>query len=317
MIFSEYASGLSPYISYGKSEPDFFTELIGNFIEDAAMDSCKLLKRKSDTKYRYIKGSRTFQPNDAQFLYDHRDKDKFSDWIWDRMDESDSYDNVVAWLDSCDITSDDPSTACGDLLESIVLNIVNASPVSLETHETEIDLKLIDDIQEKIKSLPRPANVPVPKVVTQDEQIYIDELCLAYGDAEGINSFSVDDLSSFSDYTDDLDDRRIDFYAAETIRRGVLELKGNSLTGQFDVLKDETFNGVKDTARRTHQNGYECMLAVMDQAVVAPVTNYLLSTSPYWISGKIKKGVCHHLVNDGKLVWIRRKRSDECIGHRL
>lgn len=151
--------------------------------------------------------------------------------------------------------------------------------------------------------------MPVPKVATQDEQIYINELCLAYGDAEGMDSFSTDNLSSFPDYSDDLEDRRIDFYAAETIRRGVLELKGSSLTGQFDVLKDETYNGVKDTARRTHPNGYERMLAVMEQAVIAPVTNYILSASPYWISGKIKKGVCHHLVNDGKLTWIRRRKK--------
>lgn len=309
MTFSEYASDLSPFISFGKSEHEYFTELVGNFIQDAAMDSCKLLKRKSDTKYRYIKGDRTIQPKDAQYLYDHRDKSKFSKWIWERMDESDSYDNVVAWLDSLNIASDDPSTACADILESIVLDIINSTPTTQATQEAEIDLRLIDDIQKKIRSLPRPTNVPVPKVATQDEQIYIDELCLAYGDAEGMDSFSTDDLSSFPDYSDDLEDRRIDFYAAETIRRGVLELKGSSLTGQFDVLKDETYSGVKDTARRTHQNGYERMLAVMEQAIIAPVTNYILSASPYWISGKIKKGVCHHLVNDGKLTWIRRRKK--------
>lgn len=309
MTFSEYASDLSPFISFGKSEHEYFTELVGNFVQDAAMDSCKLLKRKPDTKYRYIKGDRTIQPRDAQYLYDHRDKSKFSNWIWERMDESDSYDNVVAWLDSLGIASDDPSTACADILESIILDIINSTPAIQAAQESEIDLRLIDDIQKKIKSLPRPTNVPVPKVATQDEQIYIDELCLAYGDAEGMNSFSTDDLSSFPDYSDDLEDRRIDFYAAETIRRGVLELKGSSLTGQFDVLKDETYNGVKDTARRTHPNGYERMLAVMEQAVIAPVTNYILSASPYWISGKIKKGVCHHLVNDGKLTWIRRRKK--------
>lgn len=309
MTFSEYASGLSPFISFGKSEHDYFTELVGNFVQDAAMDSCKLLKRKPDTKYRYIKGDRTIQPKDAQYLYDHRDKSKFSNWIWERMDESDSYDNVVSWLDSISITSDDPSTACADILESIVLDIINSTPATQSAQEAEIDLRLIDDIQQKIKSLPRPTNVPVPKVATQDEQIYINELCLAYGEAEGMDSFSTDNLSSFPDYSDDLEDRRIDFYAAETIRRGVLELKGSSLTGQFDVLKDETYNGVKDTARRTHQNGYERMLAVMEQAVIAPVTNYILSASPYWISGKIKKGVCHHLVNDGKLTWIRRRKK--------
>lgn len=311
MTFSEYASDLSPYISFGKSEHDYFTELVGNFIQDAAMDSCKLLKRKPDTKYRYVKGNRTFLPKDAQYLYDHRDKDKFSAWIWERMDESDSYDNVVAWLDAHGIASDDPSTVCAELLENIVLDIINSTPASNATQESEIDLKLIDDIQKKIKSLPRPANVPVPKVATQDEQTYINELFQAYGDAEGMTAFSMDDLLSFPDYSDDLDDRRIDFYAAETIRRGVLELGSGSLTGQFDVLKDETYAGVKDTAKRIHPNGYERMLAVMEQAVIAPVTDYILSASPYWISGKIKKGVCHHLVNDGKLTWIRRKKNNE------
>lgn len=306
MTFSEYALGLSPYISYGNSEHDYFTELVGNFIQDAAMDSCKLLKRKADTKYRYINGQRLFRPKDAQYLYDYRDKSKFSDWIYERMDESDSYDHVVLWLTEHNISGCDPSDACADLLESILLDIINGTHTTCAKQELEIDLQLIDDIQEKIKSLPRPTIVPVPKTATQDEQTYIDELCRAYGDAEGKDAFSIADLDSFPDYSDDLEDRRIDFYAAETIRRGVLELKAGSFTGQFDVLKDETLDDVKDTSRQKHQNGYERMLAVMTQAVNAPVTNYILNSSPYWISGKIKKGVCHHLVNDGKLKWVRR-----------
>ena len=309
MTFSEYALGLSPFISFGKSEHDYFTELVGNFVKDAAMDSCQMLKRQPDTKYRYIKGSRPIQQKDAQYLYDYRDLDKFSKWIWDRMDDSDSYDNVVDWLAKHDIADDDPSTACAKLLENILLDIINGSSMPQIAKESEIDLELIDEIQQKIKSLPRPANVPVPAVATEDEQKYISELYLAYGDAEDMDSFSGKDLSSFPDYAEDLDDRRVDFYAAETIRRGVMELGSGSLANQFDVLKDETFAGVKDTAKRTHPNGFEHMLAVMEQAVVTPVTNYLLSTSPYWISGKIKKGVCHHLVNDDKLTWVRRRKT--------
>lgn len=309
MNFSEYAMGLSPFISFGKSEYDYFTELIGNFIKDAAMDACKILKKKDDTKYRYIRGNRPITAKDAQYIYDHRDTEKFSNWIWERMDDSESYDNVVAWLDSIGHTNDNPEIVCADLLEGIMLDISKGTATSQIKHETEIDLKLIENIQKKIKSLPRPVNIPVPKEATQDEQIYIDELYRAYGDAEGIDSFSANDLYSFPDYSDDLDDRRIDFYAAETIRRGVLELKGGNLTDQFDVLKCETLDGVKDTAKRTHINGYEHMLAVMEQAVSAPIVNYILNASPYWISGKIKKGVCHHLVNDGKLTWIRRRKK--------
>ena len=309
MTFSEYATGLSAYISYGKSEYDYFTELIGNFIQDAAMDACKLLKRQNDTKYRYIKGIRLIQVKDAQYLYDHRDKEKFSHWIWERMDDTSSYDKISAWLVRHNISSDDPATACADLLESIILAIINNIASSPPSQKSDLDLTLINDIQEKIKSLPRPANVPVPKEATQNEETYIDELFLAYGDAEGMNVFSANDLPSFPDYEEDLNGRRIDFYAAESIRRGVLELGSGSLTDQFDILKSETLVGVTDTAKRTHPNGYERMLAVMAQAVTTPMTNYVLSGSPYWIGGRIKKGVCHHLVNDGKLTWIRRRKK--------
>ena len=309
MTFSEYATGLSAYISYGKSDYDYFTELIVNFIQDAAMDACKLLKRQNDTKYRYIKGIRLIQVKDAQYLYDHRNKEKFSNWIWDRISDSDSYDEISAWLRSHNISSDDPATACADLLESIILDIINNSASSPPSQKSDLDLTLINDIQEKIKSLPRPANVPVPKEATQNEETYIDELFLAYGDAEGMNVFSANDLPSFPDYEEDLNGRRIDFYAAESIRRGVLELGSGSLTDQFDILKSETLVGVTDTAKRTHPNGYERMLAVMEQAVTTPMTNYVLSASPYWIGGRIKKGVCHHLVNDGKLTWIRRRKK--------
>ena len=308
MVFSEYATGLSPFLSFGKSDYDFFTELIGNFIKDAAMDACKILKRKDDTKYRYVRGDCLIKSNDAQYLYNHRDIDKFTKWLGDRMDDSDSFENVADWLHKNGIDTKEPDSACAELLASIFLDSSKGSKSDQADQESAIDMQLIEDIQKKIELLPRPADVPVPKEATQDERVYIKELYNAYGDAEGLDSFSEKDLSSYPEYAEDLDDRRIDYYAAESIRRGVLELKGNKLIGQFEVLKNETLDGVKDTAKRTHINGYEHMLAVMEQAVNAPISNYILCASPYWINGKIKKGVCHHLVNDGKLVWIKRRK---------
>ena len=154
MTFSEYALGLSPFISYGKSEHDYFTELIGNFIKDATMDSCQILKRKDDTKYRYIRGTRTIPQRDAKYLYTHRDSDKFSKWIWERMDESDSYDSVVDWLSNCGIADTDPSIACASLLERIFLDIINASSASQSIPKPDIDLELINEIEQKIKPLP-------------------------------------------------------------------------------------------------------------------------------------------------------------------
>lgn len=306
MTFSEFAKGLFPYISYGISKPDFISELVGNFVSDSAMDACPILKRRPDTKRRYYTGN-PIQHEDAIYLYNHRDTEKFSNWVWDQMDQSDSYDAVSSWLKSNGITVDDPSKACTSLFETILLNIINTSASSTSAEDSGIDFKLIEDIQNKIKNLHRPTDIKVPTTPTKDEHIYIGELFLAYGDCIGLPSFSEADLPAHPDFMDDLGDRRIDYYAAESIRRSVLELKSDTLSDQFIVLKDDTLVGVKDTAKRTYPNGYERMLAVMEKAVTVPVDNYLLSNSPYWINGRIKKGVCHHLVNDGQLYWIIRR----------
>lgn len=308
MNFSEYAQGLYPYCSAGTDEASYFIELIGNLIQDAAMDACQILKRRPDTRYRYIKGSRKIQSKDAKYIYDHRDLNKFSAWISSRMDESDSYDAVTAWLTSKGVTSQYTDDACAELLEQIILDIVKDTVVP-SSLDTDNDLKLIEEIKQKVKSLPRPVDVPVPKEATSDERIYIEELYQAYGDAENIDTFSADNLPFYPDYAEDVEERRVDFYAAVTIQRGVLELGDGGLSDQFDILKKETLDGVKDTAKRSQPNGYERMLAVMEQAVMLPVTNYILSESPYWISGKIKKGICHHLVNDKKLKWVKKKHE--------
>lgn len=307
MIFSEYAKGLYPYCSSGVGEASYFTELIGNFIQDAAMDACQVLQKQTDTKYRYIKGRRNIQPKDAQYLYDHRDLKKFSKWISEQMDNSDSYNAVTEWLKTNGITNQYTDDACAELLEQIVLGLINGKTITTSSLDADNDFALIEDIKQKVKSLPQPADVPVPKEATNDERIYIEELYQAYGDAEDIDEFSAGHITSHPEYADDIEKRRIDFYAAVAIQRGVLELGSGTLSDQFDVLKKETLDGVEDTAKRRQANGYERMLAVMEQAVILPVTNYILCESPYWISGKIKKGVCHHLVNDKRLKWVRKK----------
>lgn len=62
------------------------------------MDSCPVLHKKADTKYRFLKGTRKIQPADASYLYANRDKKKFSHWIANRTEECDSYDAVAGWL---------------------------------------------------------------------------------------------------------------------------------------------------------------------------------------------------------------------------
>lgn len=307
MEFTEYAKGLFPFISFGKKEAPYFVELIGNYVKDAAMDSCALLHKKSDTQYRYVNGN-PIPSRDAQYLYDHKDTCKFSRWISDRIDETESFDSVCAWLKANGMPGIYPDNECEELLTKIILSICSTSKIKKRPpSQFEESLNLIKDINTKISTLPRPTRVPVPSVVTSNEQAYIGELLNAYADAEGLSDFTETELQTYTEYQEDLDDRRIDYYAAVSIERGVMELDADNLSDQFSVLKEETLDGVKDTARKSYLNGYEKMLSVMEQASILVFENYLLSKSPYWISSKIKKGVCHHLVNDGKLKWVKRK----------
>lgn len=308
MQFTEYTKGLFPFISSGKAEASYFVEIIGNYIQDSAMYSCALLNRKPDTQYRYVNGS-PIQSKDAQYLYDHRDTVKFSRWVLDRMDESESFDSVCDWLKKNGMPGDYPENECEELLTKIILSICGAHKTKKRpSSQFEESLNLIKDINTKITTLPKPVKIPVPSIATSNEQTYIGELLKAYGDAEGIANFTETELQSHEEYQEDLDDRRIDYYAAVSVERGVMELDADNLSGQFDVLKEETLDGVKDTARKSYPNGYEKMLSVMEQASTLAFENYLLSKSPYWISSKIKKGVCHHLVNDGKLKWVKKKK---------
>lgn len=305
--FTDFAKGIKPFIPHKETDADLFTAIIGSFLKDSAIENCSLLTRRPDTQYRYVNG-KPIPKNGAEYLYQNRDSQKFSKWIADSMEECDSYEDMQSWLKNNGYPGDYPDDECEQALEDILLALCKNSSAQKKTPSPfEKSLELIDDINQKIKTLPRPTPVDVPDTYADSEEPYIKALFAAYGDAESIDDFSEAQLQNFSDYQEDLEDRRIDYYAAVSIQRGVLELNADNLSDQFDVLKSETLDGVKDTARRRHINGYEKMLSVMEQATNLQVNNYLLSKSPYWINGKIKKGVCHHLVNDGKLIWVKKK----------
>lgn len=151
MKFSEFTSGLLPFCIGQMKKEQYFNEIIGNFIQDAAMDSCPILHKKADTKYRFLRGTRKIQPADAKYLYANRDKEKFSHWIADRTEECDSYDAVAKWLHDNGIGNSCVDDACADLLENIILSLIDNSATNSEfsndssgfTH----DISLIEDIE--------------------------------------------------------------------------------------------------------------------------------------------------------------------------
>lgn len=309
--FHEYLQMLYPFLGDGKIHSDFLVKVITNIMEDTDGDQCPLLDAKPEYLKRIYNGKKPIVPKNATFVISHLDKDRFMDFICsfpvDTLQKL-----AIALMDKGIITNGsdvDIAEKCTNILEQIFLNISSRTKENPSTGKVAVPTDNIDEAVNKLDqilaSFPKPKEILPPDEIEEHEHCYVSELYRAYGDAEGIKDFDNETLSIFAEYDDDLKDRRIDYFAAEAIRREISEIYDGRYADQFEVLKSETYSGVKNTARRAFPNGYERLLAVMEQATMISVDKYWLSRSPFWISNNIKMGTCHFLVNDGKLKWVK------------
>lgn len=308
VTFTEFAQMLYPFCGNGKYQSDLVVALVGNIIDDADDESCFLLNGKPDYLTRIYNGTKPFPRKDASFVLGHMDKSKFEEYISTLTD--DAIDGIRSALSEKGIEvakKYEVAPKCADIFAEIMNGCATAARQRVANRPKAPDpfeaLKAADEL---LATLPAPVLLEPPEQHQADEQVYISELYAAYGDKEGIADFGETHLPHYSDYDEDIKERRIDYFAAESIRRGVSELYSGQYANQFDVLKDETLAGVKNTARKAFPNGYERLLGVMEQAVAIQVRQYILSQSPNWISNRIKMGVCHFLVNDNKLKWVKK-----------
>ncbi len=165
------------------------------------------------------------------------------------------------------------------------------------------DIALLNKIYSKY---PRPREMVVPNEPTDEELAYITQLLEAYAEAAGVTELSRSALSGYPKYNNDLRQRRKEYYAAETIRRGTREVFKESDADQFELLKEETYDGIFDIHSQDYKSGYDRLLKVMTQVSSIQINKCSLSKLPEWIGNKEKKGVCHILANDGRISWVVR-----------
>ena len=178
------------------------------------------------------------------------------------------------------------------------LDAYSASDTRLST--TIADMKKLD---ERLTNIPKPIPVAIPDTPSSDEMAYITELLAAYAEVAGKTELQLNELDSLPKYKSDLERRRKDYYAAETIREGTRDSFGDKDEIQFKVLKEETYDGIVDSYSQSYVDAIARLNGVMSQAVLVPINRCMLSKLN-WISGREKKGVCHFLVNDGQIKWV-------------
>ncbi len=157
------------------------------------------------------------------------------------------------------------------------------------------DIKKLNEI---FANIPKPNPVAIPDKPSSDEMVYITVLLSAYAEVAGKTELQLNELDSLPKYKSDLERRRKDYYAAETIREGTRDSFGDKGEVQFRILKEEIYDGIVDNYSQSYADGISRLNGVMSQAVLVPNNRCLLSKLN-WISGREKKGVCYFLVNDG------------------
>ena len=111
---------------------------------------------------------------------------------------------------------------------------------------------------------------------------------------------------TYIDYKPHFTRQRSDYFAAEAIRRGTRDFYGDDEDEYFTILENEILAAIIDVWENpTRDDGFTRLRETLAAAVHAPVDQCWLARDTVWIGNSQKKGVCHVLVNEGKLEgWV-------------
>jgi hypothetical protein len=134
---------------------------------------------------------------------------------------------------------------------------------------------------------------------------YISALCDAYAEVLSRDNVTVDDIPKLpKKYQKNFYEQRKAYLSAESIQRSISEVYEDG-KNQFDILKDDAYNGVKITYYDDFDNGYRRLLEVLKKISDVQLTKSKLSLIKNLIGNLERLGIVHILVNDKTITsWV-------------
>lgn len=140
---------------------------------------------------------------------------------------------------------------------------------------------------------------PMPAQPSGHEDVYVDELLRVYTEHK-TSPVTRGDVAS-SDYADHFTAQRQVFYCAEGLQRFSRDIYPNE--PEFERLLDMVHAGIRPTvAQLKLKTAMDRVDAAIDKASSLQVQENRLSPQ---LRGGDLPGTCHHLVNGGRLNWIK------------
>ncbi len=141
-----------------------------------------------------------------------------------------------------------------------------------------------------------------PATPGSDELVYTHQLFEAYSDHKKQEIRDQNALKPFDDLNEHFTRQRESFYTADSLR----QFSRDNLPEEvdyFEELKSEVYTGVIDVHGLPYQDGYERLLKTVIQAKAIQIGGNPLVD---YINMKDREGICHHLANDKKLIWVKK-----------
>ena len=141
------------------------------------------------------------------------------------------------------------------------------------------------------------------KKINDFELPYIEALLEMYSEYAKTTYNDIKALQNNSELYSNLQDQRYYFFSAETVRRFVRDTFTNE--DEFYCLEEEIYEGIKEIHNDDYENGFKRLNKDLAQATTVQTSKSLLDSKLKMIGSKEKKGVCHMLVEDKNIRWVK------------
>lgn len=192
------------------------------------------------------------------------------------------------------------------LFQRALLGNNKVAPSKRKKAASDENSESLDEFNKIIRiKLEKPKTV-VPAKIQPEEIGYVTELYAAYADACHVAVSTREDLDAIG-YRGHFERQRKNYYLAETIHEKTRDSLRQGETDNFETLKDEIEAGVYLASHDfSYPDGLTKANAVLDKASFLPISYNTQDALFNWIGPGEKQGVCHMLVNEERLEWVKK-----------
>ena len=327
MYFHEIAGELKTYMDPTGRGGDFVIALVGDLLRDPMTeeevemdenDEFNPLASKMSLNMldQILEGKKFISKARAGLICSRFDGEEFAEEIDNLYDADKEHLQTFLSLRNIDVDITEIGSAVQDILNQIFHGLakgIHDVDVVLTIHEPKPSIKNLagDRIFCEDGKLYIDGNVIELPIQLSDAQIYdfeagyISALCDAYADALSRDGVTVDDVSTLPvKYQRNFYEQRKAYLSAESIQRSISEVYEDG-ENQFDILKEDAYEGVKTTYLDDYDNGYRRLLEVLKKISDVQLTKSKLSLIKNLIGNLERLGIVHILVNDKTITsWV-------------